>query len=502
MRKLLGSLIALVLLSAMGHAQYVAFTGPGTSFAGPEFVFQHISEAVNNSNSADSGKTFNISTESLPANTTAVMAVTAPTAVGAISMSDTLVGSWSAAQCTASTTGGNEVAIFVQSLGATGGPDTLTVNIGATEEQYVTFDVTFFGNLGTADGSLCASNSGAGITPTSGGVVSGGSFTPSTNNNANGGHIIWAYVAPSPTVALIPTGWTPATGYAMLHGDTTNGGFPAQVNFPVGSQWLYQPINASTTPSFTIGGESSSTGDVYNLAAVAVKINNNGSTPPSTIHVANILHMGAKGPNAAGSISVYTPVVGNLRVLSTTWPAGAPGGAGVTLSGVSSSDGCTFTHEAGTSGGADAWYAQNCNPNQNLTLSLTFSGTGFPPPTWSLRFFDVENAAVSSFQSQVSNSSACAAGANNDMPTITPSISAGLTIAANGFGTGPVTGLASGSPSNSNFDLWTYTGQTDADQADNGDGVAHAYFSTNATQNWNWTGSVTSTCYWQADIFK
>jgi hypothetical protein len=78
----------------------------------------------------------------------------------------------------------------------------------------------------------------------------------------------------------------------------------------------------------------------------------------------------------------------------------------------------------------------------------------------------------------------------------------GLTIATNGNGQGPLTGLAAGSPAGT-FDLWTYTDQTDSDLADNADGQAHFYYSSKATQTWNWT-KVTAgdVCYWWASNYN
>jgi hypothetical protein len=446
------------------------------------------------------GHTYIINTEALPANTEAVMAVTAPQSVPTVSISSILAGSWAPAVCSASGGSGQLKAwLFIEPLGATGGQDTITINVGGTAVQPVQATLSFFENAGVADGTLCSSSP---ITPTSGGVISPGSFTPTTNNNAAGGHIIWGYAAQSTLQGkLVNTGWSPASGFALINGDiawTTSN----TEGFTDAAQWQTQTLNGSVTPSFTSAGETA-TGDTFNFVGVALKVVNNGATAPTGIHVANILHESSAGYSGTNiTWNLVVPTVGNLRVLSTTCPGGTCWGSGATLTGVNSGDGCLWTRET-ANGGADLWYAQNCSPAPAGTLSLNFTGGTLGIGQVSVRIFDVINAQASSFQSYVANSAGCNTSSVVNAPTITPTISSGLTIAAIGASYFPITGFYTGFPSTATFDLWTFTPASENDFSDNADGVGHLYFTSNATQNWNWAHTVGSdVCDWSAAIFK
>ncbi len=254
-------------------------SGPGAPI-----VFQHIASSTNPAGNGISGHTFTFHTESLPPNTVAVMGVSALASIN-VTISDSLVGSWSSAVCAAgSGTFNTKASVFVQSLGATGGADTITINVGSSDTQPVQFDITFWENISTsspANGSLCKGN----ITPGSGGSISPGSFTPTTNNDTNGGNVIWNYTPVcSTTAGGNPTRWVPGSGFSLLNGDiiwTNNQGFPEA------SQYYVQAAQAAVTPSITATGD---TADCFNSTSVALMAANNGATAPSTIHVASIIH--------------------------------------------------------------------------------------------------------------------------------------------------------------------------------------------------------------------
>src|SRR5271165_1367011 len=103
--------IVALLLMAVGCAE-------GT--AAP-IMFQHIASSTNPISVGIPGHAFVFHTESLPANTVAVMGVSALSNI-TVAISDTLAGSWSAAVCSASGGAVNTKAwVFVQPLGASGG---------------------------------------------------------------------------------------------------------------------------------------------------------------------------------------------------------------------------------------------------------------------------------------------------------------------------------------------------------------------------------------------
>jgi hypothetical protein len=440
-------------------------------------MFQHIASSTNPTGNGISGHAFIFHTESLPANTVAVMGVSAPANV-TVAISDTLVGSWSAAACSASGGTGNVKAwVFVQPLGATGGRDTITINVGSSNIQPVHFDITFWQNINTSsptNGSLCVGN----IMPGSGGSISPGSFTPTTNNDSNGGNVIWNYTPICTGYAMSnTTKWAPASGFSLLNGDiiwTSQG-------FPEASQYQVQTTQGSVTPSITATGD---TADCFNSASVALKVADTGASAPSSIHVAAIGHESFITFSSPGTMKIQVPWVGNLRAMTFTWQNMSPGGGSGAITAISSSDSCNFTKTGGTNG-ANVWYAQNCSPCPTCTVSLTWTG-GYAAPQGSFHYYDVENARASSFQNAATSSNFACGTSVPGAPTFTPTgASSGLVIQALGNGNGPITGFAAGAPSGAVFDLWTFAGQTDSDIADNADASNHLYYSSLATENWN-----------------
>jgi hypothetical protein len=441
-------------------------------------MFQHIASSTDPTGNGIPGHAFTFHTESLPANTVAVMGVSAPVGV-TVAISDTLVGSWSSEVCSASGGTGNVTAwVFVQPLGATGGPDTITINVGSSNIQPVQFDITFWQNINTStptNGSLCVGN----IMPGSGGSISPGSFTPATNNDSNGGNVIWNYTPICTGYASSnPTKWAPASGFSLLNGDIIwAGGY----GFPEASQYQIQSTQGSVTPSITATGD---TADCFNSASVALEIANSGASAPSTIHVAAIGHESFITFTSPGTMKIQVPWVGNLRALTFTWTNMSPGGGSSVVSAISSSDGCNFTETGGNNGG-NVWYAQNCSPCPTCTVALTWTGAG-TEPQGSFRYYDVENARASSFQNAATSANFTCGTTIDDAPTFTPTgASSGLVLQVLGNGNGPITGFASGAPSGAVFDLWTFAGQTDTDIADNADASSHLYYSSLATENWN-----------------
>ncbi|HUN74851.1 MAG TPA: hypothetical protein VMU40_10085 [Steroidobacteraceae bacterium] len=408
------------------------------------------------------------------------MGVSAPAGT-TVTISDALVGSWSGAVCNASGGSGNATAwVFVQPLGATGGPDTITIGVGSSNIQPVQFDVTFWQNIATsspANGSLCT---GA-INPGSGGSINPGSFTPTANNDSSGGNLIWNYT-PICTgyAASNPTKWVAGSGFTLLNGDII---WTNDQGFPEASQYSVQATQESVTPSITATGD---TADCFNSASVALKIADNGASAPSSIHVVAIGHESFITYTSPGSMKIQVPWIGNLRALAFTWIDMSPNGGSGSVSAISSSDGCNFTVTGGVgNGGANIWYAQNCLPCPTCTVTLTWTG-GEVEPQASFRYYDVENAKAASFQNAATSESISCGTTVDDAPSFTPSgTSSGLVLQVMGNGNGPVTGFASGAPSGAVFDLWTFAGQTDSDLADNADASDHLYYSSTATQSWN-----------------
>lgn len=470
---------------------------PAIALSATPIMFQHIASSTNPTGNGIPGHAFVFHTERLPAHATAVMGVTVAHGI-TVTMSDTLVGAWSAPICGQDAgTGLAKTYLFVQPLGAAGGADTITLGVGSSNTQPVQFDLTVFENIATsspANGSLCPG--GGNLMANSSGVVDPGSFTPTTNNTANGGNVIWNYTPICSTnAAWNARQFKAASGFTLLNGDII---WSTDQGFPEASQYYVQTAQASVTPSITATGENAS-GDCFNSVSVALKIANLGATAAKTIHVAKIIHESFITFSSPGRQLVQFPTAGNLRIAAFTWPGGCPGDGAGCVSGLSSSDGCAWKLAGGTGGDAVIAYAQNCLPCPTCTVTLNWSGNQMLPQA-SFRLYDVQNAKASSYQNSAGDEGSCGtsvAGA----PMITPrGASSGLVIAALGNGNGPVTSIKG--PTGSVFDLWTFAAQTDSDLADNADASSHVYFSSTAAQDWVYTKTHgNDECYWEAATF-
>jgi len=491
------ALLCALLASGAAHAQFGSAAAlsrpvPAASVAlGANIspvLFQHIASSTNPAGIGITGHAFVFHVESLPANTVAVLGVTAPHGT-TISISDTLVGSWAAAACKADGGSGNNLtAVFVQALGSSAGTDTVTIGVGATNIDPVQFDWTAWQNINTRT----PVNGCLGTPTLTGATISPGTVTPGTNT-ANGGVVLWNYVALNGTASSNPTGWTAGTNYSLLNGDIL---WISNQGFPEASQYYTQPTPSSSAPKITATGD---TADSYNSVTVGLNVANNGAAAPSTIHVIAIGHESFQTFASPGTMKIQVPWRGNLRVLAFTWNGMSPGAGAGSITAITSSDSCNFTG-SGSGGSAWVWYAQNCSPCLTCTVSMTWTGT-YTAPQGSFRYYDVNGAASSSFQNGTGNNGTCGTSVTNS-PTITPSgATSGLIIAELGNGNGPVTNVSS--PTGATFDLWNFTNQTDSDMADNADESSHYYYSSTASQNWNYTKTNGSdSCYWWAAAFN
>jgi len=470
---------------------------PVVALSATPIMFQHIASSTNPTGNGIAGHAFVFHTERLPPHATAVMGVTVPHGI-TVTMRDTLVGAWSAPVCKQDAgTGLAATYLFVQPLGAAGGTDAITIGVGSSDTQPVQFDLTIFENIATsspANGSHCPS--GGNLMPNSSGVINPGSFTPTTNNDANGGNVIWNYTPICSTYAAWnASSFKAASGFNLLNGDviwTSNQGFPEA------SQYYVQTTRASVTPAITASGENGG-GDCFNSVSVALKVANQGATAPATIHVAKIIHESFITLLSPGKKTVLFPTMGNLRVATFTWQGGCPSAGAGCLAGLSSSDNCAWKLLGGAGGDSVIAYAQNCLPCPACTLTLSLSGTQVLSQG-SFRLYDVEHAKSSSYQNSAGDMGSCDTSVTN-APTITPhGAGSGLVIAALGNGNGPVTAIKS--PTGAVFDLWTFADQTDSDLADNADASSHFYFSSTAAQNWAYTKAhAGDECYWEAAVF-
>ncbi|HUB12752.1 MAG TPA: hypothetical protein VMB34_12405 [Acetobacteraceae bacterium] len=466
-----------------------AFAGTASVSSQPVLI-QHVTSSANPVGLGISGNNYKIPMPNpVLANDALVLGITYPHGE-TISISDTLGQTWPAAAITEDGGAGNYVTRIYVRCGSAGGNETITVGMNSSSLPFE-YTVSEFNNVATA-GCVDGTGGGANLAPNGSAVISPGSFTPATNNNANGGHIIWNYNAIAMNASGNPTSWVPATNFTLLDADI------AWINnqgFPHASQWYIQTTNASVTPTITTTGDTS---DRFNSASVSLLVASAGGTMPAGIHINKIIHETWVALSSGATLTLQLPTTGNLRVL--TFPAGQNN---INITSVTDSDGGTWNVEQTGGDSPQIWFAANRPANPRLTVSIHTSGAS---PTNSTRFFDVQDAAAAPFDVAAgTNSTPCSSvNAINNQPSITPTGTGELVIATMGIGQGPGLGLASGSPSGGVWDLTTYTGELDLDLMENADALGHVYNTTTATENWNWamTSVGNDSCSAEAVAFK
>jgi hypothetical protein len=386
------------------------------------------------------------------------------------SITDNLGNTWpSSAACTANEVGNMTAAIYVlpnSKAGTLATPGSVTIGLGASVQPFQ-YTLSEFNNIATSspvNGCIQA----AGISPASG-TISPGSFTPTANNNANGGNVIWSYTASAANTSGYPTGWTAASGFTLLDGN--NIGSSGYIS--TASQWYIQSTQGTVTPSIVEAGDN---GDTYNSLAIALKIGAAGTSMPAGIHINKVLHFTQQA--AGSSLTLETPATGNLRVIAFSL-------AGSVSSVTDNDTGSSWTIEQdGNNPEAVIAFAPNRGALPTLKITVRFSSVNYPT---SIRFFDIQEANAAPFDVAASNlpTSCSASGNTSAAPAITPTTANGLTIAGMPMGTGPVKGVVG--PTNAIFDLVYYTGETDFDMMENADAVGHYYNPDLSTENWSWT---------------
>jgi hypothetical protein len=469
--------------------QAETITGTATSSILPVLI-QHVASSANPVGLGIPGNNFNIPLpNAVLASDALVLGITYPHG-GTITISDTLGQTWPSAAVTADAGSGGYVAAIYVLPNSLGGNETITVGIGSSTLPFQ-YTLSEFNNIATSS-PVNGANSGAGLAPNATtAVIDPGSFTPTTNNNANGGNVIWNYTALAAAAGGNPTNWAPASSFTLLDGDIA---WTSDQGFPHASQWYIQSTQAAVDPTVTSTGD---TADAYNSVSVALKVASAGGTMPSGIHINKIIHETVNAFTTNQVWNLQLPTTGNLRVL--TFPAAS---SLIDITSITDSDGSTWSlaNDAG-GGAAQIWYAVNRPANPSLTVSVHISGsTG----TASARFFDVQGAAVAPFDvsAGVGFTNCSSVSTINDQPTITPTTSNGLVIATMGIGQGPGEGLTS--PTGGFWDLTTYSGEVDLDLMENADAVGHFYNPDTGTENWNWTITSISNneCNSEAVAFK
>lgn len=455
--------------------------------SGSPTLIQHVASSANPVGLGVPGNNFKIPLPNpVLSGDALVLAITYPNG-NTSRVTDSLGQNWPAAAITKDGGAGNYVTQIYVLCGSAGGNETISVGLTGSSLPFE-YTVSEFNNVATSgcvDGSVGAAN----IAPNGSAVINPGSFTPATNNDAGGGHIIWNYTAISTNANGNPTSWTAAAGFTLLDGDIA--WFDSQ-GFPHASQWALQSTNALVTPSIVATGDKA---DTFNSVSVALRAASAGGTMPSGIHINKILH--ESWTALSGTLNLLLPATGNLRVL-----AFAAGLNNINITSITDSEGGTWIPEQTGGDSAQIWFAANRSANPNLKVSIHTSGAS---PTNSVRFFDIQGASASPLDVAAGTDlTACTASPISNQPTITPTGANELVIATMGDGDGPVLGLAPGAPNGATWDLTTYSGEVDNDLMENADALAHVYTTTAGIVNWNWTITPRSnnSCSAEAVAFK
>jgi hypothetical protein len=358
----------------------------------------------------------------------------------------------------------NIMAVFVLP-NAAAGQTTLTITFNTTVIPFQ-YTLSEYNNIAT----VTPVNGFQSVNDTAGPNVTLASFTP-TNNNANGGNMLWFYAAVSGGSSDNPTGWVPNGSFALLDADIA---WNTGQGFPHASCHFLQATSAAIAPSMAATG---STLNGYHGICVALKAATAGTAAPGGIYINKIIHQTSNQP-AHPTWNLLLPAVGNLRVLVMNE------NTSINATGITDNESGTWTKVEATTDEPQYWYSPNKSPNSSLAITITSSGT---PSTVTTVFYDISGADPSPYDTTGGMVSTSVSGLTSisNAPTISPTTANGLVLASMGLGQGP--GLSVTSPAGAVWDLCTYTSETDTDLMENADAKAHYYNAAAGSIGFAWT---------------
>jgi len=372
---------------------------------------------------------------------------------------------WPTSPAVTTSDGVNLISSIFVLPGARAGVTTLTVSF---DSEVIAFQYTLseFDNIDPVS-LVNGTSSGQAKAPS----LSTLSFTPG-NNDAGGGNLVWSYFmdhefVPSRGVSNFAAG----PGFALLDADI---GW-RQIGLPHASQSFLQQTAAAVTPAMTTTGAPANEG--FNGVAVALKVAPAGGAAPAGIRIGKIVHF--TSPTPPTNWNFQFPTTGNLIVGVVCQKEI------INITSVTDSKGNVYTKVAPFADVPQFWFAANATPDPDLHITVHSAGT---PVNSSFLWYDISGADAVPLDGQAAlTGGGIDVGSNSiaDAPVITPQ-SLGLTLSAISFGTGPATGLDTGSPPLAIFDYVSYTGEIDSDRMDNADGRAHLYNTDLAAEHYNW----------------
>jgi hypothetical protein len=477
MQRLTLIIVAFILMGVSPY-QRLRPTSPYVILGGlptPTLV-QHIASTLDPLGfSADNGNNYKFTLPNpVLAGNTLICGFTRPSgrAWGATPVQDTN-GTWpTTPSCAVTDDNANlDLAIFVLP-NASAGIHTITVNLASALNMSFRYVCSEYYNLNTTnpvDG--CGSNANIGGTANLAPNLTSGTINMS-DNNANGGHLIWSIFEDdnAPGSGNSVTTFAPGSGYALLDADI---GWAGRTTDFHATQTKIAATGTSESP--TISATMTPANDGFIALSVALKVASAGNAPSAGIHINKILHFTSDDP--PNSWIIQAPTTGNLVVaLMNEFDV-------INTSNVTQTAGGTFTKYDNSNAGPQFWSAPNTTPSNSNKITITNTGVA----TTSLTVFDISGAASSPIGAQAGSAltDLCGTSSVTNWPTITPTQANGVTIAAALLGQGP--GLSVTAPSGAIFDLILYTGQTDTSNMDNSDLRGHYYTNSTIVENWAWT---------------
>jgi hypothetical protein len=429
-------------------------------------LVQHVASATNSTTiGAPAGNAYTFTLpNAVQAGNCLILGLTYPHGAAPTTVSDSVNGTWGAASVTNDAGVGNYVAALYIFPNAGAGVTKWTITFSGAQ-QPVQYTISEFCNIAT---SSPLNNTKAALS-VAGTTVATGSFTPTNNNDANGGNLIYNYCSVSALANDSPSLWTAGGSFTLLDADIC--GFNRGSNaFPHASEYWVQAAQAAVNPSFTIAGDAV---DQFNCVAIALEAAAAGAAAPA-FSIAKVLHHTCDSTPA--TLPVQAPATGNLRVVTCS---------NSNLSGVADNDAGSSWVKVTTTTSTSIWYSQGRSAKSDLKITFTITATS----NASFRFYDIQGAATTAFDATAN----AAFGNLNNLttasgPTITPVKGPGVIIAALLLGHGP--GLDTTSPVGAIWDLVHYTGETDTDYMDNADGNSHLYYTSISASTFTW--SITS----------
>jgi len=153
---------------------------------------------------------------------------------------------------------GNLVAAAFNLKNANAGITQITISFGASQQpfQYTVMEWTNVDTSSPVNGTIGAANVAAPNLAT-------GTFTPTSNNDANGGNVVVAYFAIKGLAAGNPSSFSAGGSFILLDADI---GWTDTHGFPHSSQSFVQTTQGTINPAVTATGDTQG----YNCLAIAL----------------------------------------------------------------------------------------------------------------------------------------------------------------------------------------------------------------------------------------